>query len=60
VKHAALIAVAACVLAGGCSFRSERTVEKPVPATTTQRTTTVYSEPAAPPASTTVTTTTPR
>jgi hypothetical protein len=45
VKSVALIAAAACMLAAGCSFRSERVVETPAVAPTTQRTTTVYTEP---------------
>ena len=51
MKPIVLIVVAAGVLAAGCSIRSERVVEKPVPAertvvhdtTTTPTTTTVYT-----------------
>jgi hypothetical protein len=57
MKTMTFIAIGACILVAGCSFRSER-VEQPAPATTTQRTTTVYSDPYRPPASTTTTTVT--
>jgi hypothetical protein len=48
-----LIAIAACLLAGGCVSASRTVVEKPVPAATT----TVYAETTPAPATTTVYTT---
>lgn len=51
MKPFTLIAVAACILAGGCASYTERkVVEKPVPAQST-----VYTTPAAPAATTTTT-----
>jgi len=70
INHVGLVTVvvvAACVLAGGCSYREDTRVATPVPATTTQstvyaqpapRTTTVYSDSYRPaPTTTTVYTT---
>ena len=59
MRHVALIAVAACTIAAGCSIRSERVVEKPAASTTTQRTTVTEPVPGYPTATTTTTTTTP-
>lgn len=54
MKYAAMTAVAMCTLAAGCSYRSERVVEKPVPVPADR--TVVYSEPVVTPAPTTTTT----
>ena len=52
MKPVILIAIAACMLAGGCASYSRTVVEKPVPATTT-----VYAETTPAPSTTTVYTT---
>lgn len=53
MKHVPIIAVAVCTLAAGCSIRSERVVERPVPVPAER--TVVYSEPVVTPAPTTTT-----
>jgi hypothetical protein len=55
----AILVLAACSLATGCSVRSDRVVEKPATSTTTQRTTVTEAPPGYPAATTTTTTTAP-
>ena len=51
-----VLATALCAFAGGCSYKSETTVQKPASAPATQQTTTYSTDPAVPTTTTTVTT----